>query len=154
MSVSTALGAEHEVELPQGRIRYRERGDGPPVIFAHGLLVNGDLWRKVVPLLADGERLGAMGAAATGFGIRNGDEIVKPVPQDGIQADQKATLTLRVARGGEVLDVTYLPRGETVAVPQWVAVSPSCQAASRTASSSWRARRPRRATARPRAARR
>jgi pimeloyl-ACP methyl ester carboxylesterase len=53
MSVSEALGEQREVELPQGTIRYRERGDGEPIVFVHGLLVNGDLWRKVVPLLAD-----------------------------------------------------------------------------------------------------
>ena len=41
-----------ELELPQGTIRYREEGEGEPVVFAHGLLVNGDLWRKVVPRVA------------------------------------------------------------------------------------------------------
>lgn len=41
----------NEVTLPQGTIRYRESGDGPPVVFAHGLLVDGRLWRKVTPLL-------------------------------------------------------------------------------------------------------
>ena len=56
MAVSDALGAERELRLPQGTIRYRERGDGEPVVFAHGLLVNGDLWRKVVPALAGGYR--------------------------------------------------------------------------------------------------
>jgi pimeloyl-ACP methyl ester carboxylesterase len=55
MSHSPALGESKEVTLPQGRIRYRERGTGEPVVFVHGLLVNGDLWRKVVPLL-DGFR--------------------------------------------------------------------------------------------------
>ena len=47
---------EKELELPQGPVRYRERGEGQPLVFAHGLLVNGDLWRKVVPLLADSYR--------------------------------------------------------------------------------------------------
>jgi pimeloyl-ACP methyl ester carboxylesterase len=41
-----------EVALPQGTIRYHEQGDGPPLVFVHGLLVTGDLWRKVVPLLS------------------------------------------------------------------------------------------------------
>lgn len=50
------LGAEHEVDLPQGQVRYRERGSGPPLLFVHGLLVNGDLWRKMVPLLAEDHR--------------------------------------------------------------------------------------------------
>lgn len=47
-----ALGTAREVELTGGRIRYFERGDGPVVVFVHGLLVNADLWRKVVPLVA------------------------------------------------------------------------------------------------------
>jgi pimeloyl-ACP methyl ester carboxylesterase len=53
MSVSEALGQQREVKLPQGTVRYRERGEGEPIVFVHGLLVNGDLWRQVVPLLAD-----------------------------------------------------------------------------------------------------
>jgi pimeloyl-ACP methyl ester carboxylesterase len=44
----------NEVKLPQGTIRYREAGDGPPIVFVHGLLVDGRLWRKVTPLL-DGD---------------------------------------------------------------------------------------------------
>lgn len=53
MAVSAELGVEHEVELQQGTVRYRERGEGEPVVFAHGLLMNGDLWRNVVPTLAE-----------------------------------------------------------------------------------------------------
>jgi pimeloyl-ACP methyl ester carboxylesterase len=52
MSISAALGEQKEVTLPQGTIRYRERGSGEPIVFVHGLLVNGDLWRKVVPELS------------------------------------------------------------------------------------------------------
>ena len=40
------------VELPQGRISYREEGTGEPLIFIHGIVVNGDLWRRVVPQLS------------------------------------------------------------------------------------------------------
>lgn len=40
------------VRVPQGEIRYREYGSGEPIVFVHGLLVNGSLWRKVVPLLS------------------------------------------------------------------------------------------------------
>ncbi len=53
MSLSSDLGEVKEVGLTQGTIRYRERGTGEPIVFVHGLLVNGDLWRKVVPQLAD-----------------------------------------------------------------------------------------------------
>jgi pimeloyl-ACP methyl ester carboxylesterase len=42
----------HEAYLSQGTIRYREDGTGEPLLFVHGALVNGQLWRKVVPRLA------------------------------------------------------------------------------------------------------
>jgi pimeloyl-ACP methyl ester carboxylesterase len=40
-----------KAELSQGTIHYRESGEGPPIVFAHGLLVDGRLWRKVTPQL-------------------------------------------------------------------------------------------------------
>jgi pimeloyl-ACP methyl ester carboxylesterase len=49
---ATALGDMHEVDLETARIRYWERGSGAPVVFVHGLSVNADLWRKVVPQVA------------------------------------------------------------------------------------------------------
>jgi pimeloyl-ACP methyl ester carboxylesterase len=52
MSTSEQLGESKEITLEQGTIRYRERGAGEPIVFVHGLLVNGDLWRKVVPNLS------------------------------------------------------------------------------------------------------
>jgi pimeloyl-ACP methyl ester carboxylesterase len=52
MSISLELGEQREIRLPSGVVRYRERGSGPVIVFVHGLLVNGDIWRKVVPLLA------------------------------------------------------------------------------------------------------
>jgi pimeloyl-ACP methyl ester carboxylesterase len=41
------------VELPAGPIEYREQGSGRPIVFVHGVGVNGDLWRKVVPALSE-----------------------------------------------------------------------------------------------------
>lgn len=41
----------NEIELSAGTIRYRDTGQGPPIVFVHGLLVDGTLWRKVVPPL-------------------------------------------------------------------------------------------------------
>ncbi|WP_405164158.1 alpha/beta hydrolase [Nocardia sp. NBC_01499] len=52
MGHSTSLGPAHEVDLPGGRIRYYDTGSGAPVVFVHGLLVNANLWRKVVPAIA------------------------------------------------------------------------------------------------------
>jgi pimeloyl-ACP methyl ester carboxylesterase len=53
MSRSETLGERREVALPQGTIRYRELGSGEPIVFVHGVLVNGDLWRDVAPRLAE-----------------------------------------------------------------------------------------------------
>lgn len=41
-----------EIELSQGVIRYREEGVGAPVVLVHGLLVSGNVWDRLVPLLA------------------------------------------------------------------------------------------------------
>jgi pimeloyl-ACP methyl ester carboxylesterase len=42
-----------EIDLPAGRIRYREAGEGKPVVFVHGYLVDGRLWDGVVDGLSD-----------------------------------------------------------------------------------------------------
>jgi pimeloyl-ACP methyl ester carboxylesterase len=42
-----------EVDLPAGRIRYREAGEGKPIVFVHGYLVDGRLWDGVVDRLSD-----------------------------------------------------------------------------------------------------
>jgi len=44
--------AVREAAVPQGTIRYRELGTGPPVVLVHGLLNNGLLWRDVATELA------------------------------------------------------------------------------------------------------
>ena len=60
-----------------------------------------------------------IGSAAERAGLRDGDHIVKPVPQDAVQADQHATLSLLIERDGKEFAITYLPRGETVRAYQW-----------------------------------
>ena len=47
-----ALGEGRELDLQQGRLRVFEAGAGTPIVFVHGLLVNANLWRKVVPRLS------------------------------------------------------------------------------------------------------
>lgn len=42
-----------EIDLPAGRIRYREAGEGKPVVFVHGYLVDSRLWDGVVDRLSD-----------------------------------------------------------------------------------------------------
>ena len=52
----TAGGAEWRdrglVEVPQGRIRVREIGEGEPLLFVHGYLVDGRLWDGAAERLA------------------------------------------------------------------------------------------------------
>jgi pimeloyl-ACP methyl ester carboxylesterase len=47
---SPDLGPAQTLDLGGGRrVRAHVRGDGPPIVFVHGVLVNANLWRKVVP---------------------------------------------------------------------------------------------------------
>ena len=56
MSDPPELGERREVRLPAGTIRYHDRGNGPAIVFVHPMIVNGAMWRKMVPLLADRHR--------------------------------------------------------------------------------------------------
>jgi pimeloyl-ACP methyl ester carboxylesterase len=47
-----ALGTPRELDLPGGRVRVFEAGSGAPIVFVHGVLVNANLWRKVVRRLS------------------------------------------------------------------------------------------------------
>jgi pimeloyl-ACP methyl ester carboxylesterase len=42
-----------EIQLSAGPIRYREAGEGKPIVFVHGYLVDGRLWDGVVDRLSD-----------------------------------------------------------------------------------------------------
>jgi pimeloyl-ACP methyl ester carboxylesterase len=42
-----------QIDLPAGTIRYREAGQGKPIVFVHGYLVDGRLWDGVVDRLSD-----------------------------------------------------------------------------------------------------
>ena len=44
------------VTLPQGRVAYRESGDGDPLLFIHGWPVSSLTWRKVIPALESSYR--------------------------------------------------------------------------------------------------
>lgn len=60
------------------------------------------------------------GSAADLAGVKNGDEITKPVPQDGIQGQRDGVLTLELLRDNKSLKISYLPRAETVDAYQWM----------------------------------
>ncbi len=49
---SEALGRQEQIALAHGSIDYFRRGEGPPIVFAHGWLANANLWRDVVARLA------------------------------------------------------------------------------------------------------
>jgi pimeloyl-ACP methyl ester carboxylesterase len=51
--MTTESNQRKEIDLPAGRIRYREAGEGKPVVFVHGYLVDGRLWDGVVDRLSD-----------------------------------------------------------------------------------------------------
>ncbi len=59
------------------------------------------------------------GSNAEKAGLREGDEILNPFSQDGMQGDQQAWLTLEIKRGTLTLTVRYQPRGESVRAYQW-----------------------------------
>jgi pimeloyl-ACP methyl ester carboxylesterase len=47
---------ESSLDLQQGTIHYREEGAGDPIVFVHGLLVDGRLWDGVASRLASSYR--------------------------------------------------------------------------------------------------
>lgn len=53
---TAGLGALGRVELPAGAIEYRSVAMGPLLVFLHGIVANGDVWRNVVDELAGGYR--------------------------------------------------------------------------------------------------
>lgn len=57
-SAPVALAAPHHwLDLPIGRVRCRIAGDGPPLLFVHGLLVDGRLWEGVAAALCATHRV-------------------------------------------------------------------------------------------------
>jgi carboxypeptidase C (cathepsin A) len=59
------------------------------------------------------------GSNAERAGLRNGDEITRPVPQDDIQGRQDGMLKLDIRRDGKDITISYLPRSEQVPAWQW-----------------------------------
>ena len=72
-----------------------------------------------------------LGSNADKAGLRNGDEILNGFPQDALQGDQQAYLTLDLRRNGRAFQIHYQPRGDAVAAFQWVTVDRLKKKASR-----------------------
>jgi pimeloyl-ACP methyl ester carboxylesterase len=60
MDLTSMLGPVREMRLPQGALRYYDRGNGPALVFVHGLLANSVLWRDVIAELAPQHRCVAL----------------------------------------------------------------------------------------------
>jgi pimeloyl-ACP methyl ester carboxylesterase len=45
-----------DVELPQGKVLYRDLGQGDPIVFVHGFLVDGRLWSETAEQLSESHR--------------------------------------------------------------------------------------------------
>jgi pimeloyl-ACP methyl ester carboxylesterase len=54
------------ISLSGGDLAYADYGSGPSALFLHGVLVNADLWRNVLPALADQRRCIAVDLPAHG----------------------------------------------------------------------------------------
>lgn len=52
MAISESLGELRILEIEEGRIEYRICGQGPTLVFLHGIIANADVWRGVVADLA------------------------------------------------------------------------------------------------------
>src|SRR5919204_1140654 len=51
------MEASREIQLSAGTIQYEDTGgDGPVIVFVHGLLATGALWAPIVPGLSDRAR--------------------------------------------------------------------------------------------------
>ncbi|MFV3127042.1 hypothetical protein [Niveispirillum sp. KHB5.9] len=85
------------------KLRRYELGFAPTSLTANPRIVSG-----LIP-----------GSAADKAGLRDGDEIMRPVGQDGLQGRQEGWLVLDVKRGNDRFEIRYQPRGETVDAWQW-----------------------------------
>ncbi len=66
MDANKRLPARHSVQTPSGSISYLEQGAGPVVLFVHGVLLNGYLWRHQLMGLSDIRRCIAVDLLAHG----------------------------------------------------------------------------------------
>jgi pimeloyl-ACP methyl ester carboxylesterase len=110
-----------EITLPQGTIHYRDAGEGPPVVFVHGLLVDGELWRKVTPLLQADARCIAPDLPLGSHRIAmNADADLSPATVAAMVGDLLAALDLEDVTlvgndtGGAISQLVALDHGERV----------------------------------------
>ena len=90
-----ALGPPRELALAQGRLRWFGAGEGPPIVFVHGMLVNANLWRKVVARLSPDFRCIALDLPLGSHEVpMNQDADLSPVGVTNLIADAVEALDL------------------------------------------------------------
>jgi pimeloyl-ACP methyl ester carboxylesterase len=110
-----------EIKLPQGTIHYRDAGEGPPVVFLHGLLVDGEVWRKVTPLVEGAARTIVPDLPLGSHRIAmNADADLSPAGVARLVGDLLAALDLEDVTlvgndsGGAISQLVALDHGERV----------------------------------------
>lgn len=118
---SPALGEAKVLELPQGRLRYHDVGEGPVLVFVHGLLVNANLWRKPVAMLAGDFRCVVLDLPIGSHVLPreayadNGPEAVAAMVADAIEALGLEDVTLiGNDSGGAMCQVVVTTRPERI----------------------------------------
>src|SRR3984885_3016424 len=100
MNANKLLPARHRVPTASGCISYTEQGAGPVVLFVHGVLLNGHLWRHQLRDLSDIRRCIAVDLLA------HGDTEIAP--------DQDVSVTANAKMLREFLDVLKIDRVDLV----------------------------------------
>jgi len=110
------LGPARVLDLGGGRrMRAHLTGDGPPLVFAHGALVNANLWRKVVPRLD--------GFTRVTLDLPLGSHL-EPMPADAdLRPPALANLIADALEVLELEDVTLIGNDTGGALTQLVATS-------------------------------
>jgi pimeloyl-ACP methyl ester carboxylesterase len=104
-----------QVQLSTATIPYRDTGgDGPVIVFLHGLLVDGQLWRKVTPHLEAQARCVVPDLPLGAHRV--------PAPHADLSVPGVATLVAEFMEALDLRDVTLVGNDTGGAIAQTVAV--------------------------------
>jgi pimeloyl-ACP methyl ester carboxylesterase len=121
MQLAAMCGVAKRIRLAQGTLRYYERGDGPPLVFVHGLLANSVLWRTVIAELAPRYRCVALDLPLGGHALPMPDADLTPPGIARLIADALEALDLEDVTlvgndtGGAICQLLIAERPERVA---------------------------------------